>query len=165
MTIYSKLDKIFQNGISWNISSTEAHIKSYSSHKWKQTNFSKMEYLENFLQLRRRNRQYIPKQNLLWRLVNIFPVQYSIQEVSYFGCSSCSKVPFVLLTNNLRGIRTFLLDVEVESVIFILTRFDNQVMEIFILFILNDIFERKHFYNERPKEWELIPEYWLNFCV
>ena len=36
-----KTDKIFQNGISWNISSTEAHIKSYSSHKWKWTNFSK----------------------------------------------------------------------------------------------------------------------------
>ncbi len=92
-----KTDKIFQNGISWNISSTEVLIKSYSSHKWKQTKFSKTKYLEIFLQLRCRNRQYIPKQNLLWQLVNIFPVQYTIQEVSYFGCSSCSKVPFVLL--------------------------------------------------------------------
>ncbi len=46
----------FPKRISWNISSTEAHIKSYSSHKWKQTNFSKTKYLEIFLQLRRRNR-------------------------------------------------------------------------------------------------------------
>ena len=83
--------------INQNISSNNRQcIKSYSSHKWKQTNFSKTKYLEIFLQLRRRNRQYIPKRNLLWRLVNIFPVQYPIQEVSYFGCSSCSKVPFVL---------------------------------------------------------------------
>jgi hypothetical protein len=40
-----------------------------------------MEYLEIFLQLMRLNRQYIPKQNLLSRHDNIFPVQYPIQEV------------------------------------------------------------------------------------
>ncbi len=60
----------------------------------------------NFLQLRRRNRQYVPKRNLLWRLVNIFPVQYPIQEVSYFGCSSCSKVPFVLYMAT-KGVRAY----------------------------------------------------------
>jgi hypothetical protein len=64
-----------------------------------------------------------------------------------FGTFLCNfsphyhKVISFIRTNNLRGIRTFLLDVEVESVIFTLTRFDNQVMEIFILFILHDIFE------------------------
>jgi hypothetical protein len=61
--------------------------------------FPKMEYLEIFLQLIRWYRQYIPKQNLLSRHVNIFPVQYPIQEVSHFGCSSCNKVPFVLLAH------------------------------------------------------------------
>jgi hypothetical protein len=35
-----------------------------------------------------KSRQYIPKWNLLSKLVSILPVQYPIQEVSYFGCSS-----------------------------------------------------------------------------
>ncbi len=80
----SKKDISFNNG---------QCTKSYSSHKWKQSTFSKMEYLEIFLQLMRRNRQYIPKRNLLSRHINIFPVQYPVQEVSHFGCSSCNKVP------------------------------------------------------------------------
>jgi hypothetical protein len=50
-----------------------------------------------FPQLMRRYKHDIPKQNFLSRHVNIFPVQYPIQGVSHFGCSSCNKVPFVLL--------------------------------------------------------------------
>ncbi len=84
----SKKDISFNNG---------QCTKSYSSHKWKQTIFSKMEYLEIFLQLMRRNRQYIPKRNLLSRHVHIFPVQYPIQEVSHFGCSSFNKVLVIIV--------------------------------------------------------------------
>ena len=61
--------------INQNISSNNRQcIKSYSSHKWKQTKFSKTEYLEIFLQLKRtsnhtlltnENRQTFPKQNIL----------------------------------------------------------------------------------------------------
>ena len=61
--------------INQNISSNIRQcIKSYSSHKWKKTKFSKSEYLEIFLQLKRtsyhtlltnENRQTFPKQNIL----------------------------------------------------------------------------------------------------
>jgi hypothetical protein len=44
------------------------------------------------IRFRRCHRQYIPKWNLLLRLFNFFPVQWPIQEMLYFGCSSCSKV-------------------------------------------------------------------------
>jgi hypothetical protein len=45
-------------------------------------------------------------------------------------------------THNLRGIGTFLLDLEVESVILTMRRFDNQVVKVFVLFILHDIIHR-----------------------
>jgi hypothetical protein len=49
------------------------------------------------------------------------------------------KVITFIRTPNLCGIRTFLLDLEVESVIFTMGRFDNQVVKVFVLFILHDI--------------------------
>ncbi len=61
--------------INQNISSNNRQcIKSYSSHKWKKTKFSKTEYLQIFLQLKHtsnhtllanENRQTFPKQNIL----------------------------------------------------------------------------------------------------
>jgi hypothetical protein len=49
------------------------------------------------------------------------------------------KVITFIRTHNHCGITTFLLDLEVESVVFTMTRFDKQVFKVFILFILHDI--------------------------
>ncbi len=90
-----------------------------------------------------------------WRTLFIFILFLSTDKINPaigianpFGKFLCNfpphyhKVIRFIRTHNLRGIGTFLLDLEVESVLFTMRRFDDQVVKVFVLFILHDIIHR-----------------------